>query len=59
VERHPEHFPTKWKPVCRRKCDKIKNPEHFPTKWKPVRRGKCDKIKSLERIPIEIDQNAL
>ncbi|MGF3023506.1 hypothetical protein ACQVP2_11830 [Methylobacterium aquaticum] len=25
-----EHFPTKWTPVGRRKCGKIKNLEHCP-----------------------------
>jgi hypothetical protein len=25
-----EHFPEKWAPVFRRKCDKIKNLERFP-----------------------------
>jgi hypothetical protein len=26
----PEHFPEKWAPVFRRKCEKIKKPERFP-----------------------------
>jgi hypothetical protein len=25
-----EHFPEKWAPVFRRKCEKIKNLERFP-----------------------------
>jgi len=25
-----EHFPEKWAPVFRRKCDKFKNPDRFP-----------------------------
>src|SRR6266705_638329 len=25
-----EHFPEKWTPVFRRKCDQIRNPERFP-----------------------------
>ena len=46
-----EHFPTKWTPVCRRKCDQTKKPEHFPTKWTPVRRRKCDQTKKPEHFP--------
>ena len=44
----PEHFPTKWTPVRRRKCDQTK--KHFPTKWTPVRRRKCDQTKKLVRL---------
>src|SRR5271165_5594639 len=36
-----EHFPAKWEPVRRRKCDQGKL-EHFPAKREPVRRRKRD-----------------
>jgi transposase-like protein len=34
----PEHFPPKWKPVGRRRCDKIRNLEQIPITWNHSRR---------------------